>query len=94
MLPKVTTNMPANSVGPIEKRKHLKGLDLADPEFGTPSPVDMLLGADHYGEILLHVWRWGPRGTPCAQRKRFGWVLFGPLRTTTLEKFSPVTGNR
>ena len=29
-----------------------EGLDLADPEFGTTGLVDVLLGADHYGEIL------------------------------------------
>ena len=86
VLPKVTTDMPANSVGSIEKWKHLKGLDLADSEFGTPGPVDVLIGADHYGEILLHGRRWGPRGTPYAQKTCFGWVLFGPLRATTLEK--------
>ena len=86
VLPKVTTDMPANPVGSIEKWKHLKGLDLADPEFGTPGCVDVLLGADHYGEIFLHGRRWGPRGTPYAQRTCFGWVLFGPLRATTLEK--------
>ena len=80
VLPKVTTDMPANPVDSISQWKHLTGLDLADPEFGTPGRVDVLLGADYYGEILRHGRRWGPRGTPFAQKTCFGWVLAGPLQ--------------
>ena len=60
VLPKVTTDMPASPVNSISQWKHLTGLDLADPKFGTPGRVDVLLGADYYEEILLHSWRWGP----------------------------------
>ena len=81
VLPKVTPDMPANPIGSIRKWRHLKDLDLADPEYGTPSRIDVLIGADHYGEVLLHGRRWGPRGTPYAQRTCFGWVLAGPTRT-------------
>ena len=38
--------MPANPVDSISQWKHLTGLDLADPEFGTPGRVDLLLGPD------------------------------------------------
>ena len=58
-LPKVTTDMPASPVDSISQWKHLTGLDLADPEFGTPGRVDVLLGADYYEKILLHGQRWG-----------------------------------
>ena len=79
VLPKVTADMPARPIGSIRKWKHLKGLDLADLEYGTPSRINVLIGADHYGEVLLHGRRWSPRGTPYAQRTCFGWVLAGPL---------------
>ena len=59
VLPKVTTDMSASPAGCFGKRKHLKGLDLADPEFGTPACVDVLPGADSYGEIHLCGRRWG-----------------------------------
>ena len=74
-------DMPVSSVDYISQWKHLTGLDIADPEFGTPASVDVLLGADFYGEILFHRHRWGPRGTPYAQRTCFGWGLARPLQS-------------
>ena len=81
ILPKITTNMPISPVSTISKWKHLFGLELADPEFGNPARVAVLLGADYYGEVLAHGRRWGLTGTPYAQKTRFGWVLAGPLPT-------------
>ena len=81
ILSKVCMDMPVSPVDSISQWKHLTGLDLADPEFGTPARVDILLGADYYGDILLRGRRWGPRGTPYAQRTCFGWVLAGPFQS-------------
>ena len=81
VLSKVCMDMPVSPVDSISRWKHLAGLDLADPDFGTPARVDVLLGADYYGEILLHGRRWGPRGTPYAQRTCLGWVIAGPLQS-------------
>ena len=69
---KLCMDMPVSPVDSISKWKHLTGLDLADPDFGTPVHIDVLLGADYYSETLLSGWRWGPRGTPYAQRTCFG----------------------
>ena len=77
VLPKVTTKMPDSPVDSISEWKHLTGLDLADPEFGTPGREDVLLRADYYGEILLHGRRLGPRGTPFAQKTCMLWVSPG-----------------
>ena len=71
--------MPASPVDSISQWKHLQGLELADPDFGIPGRVDVLLGSDYYGEILKRGQKLGPRGTPYAQRTCFGWVLAGPL---------------
>ena len=81
VLPRVTTDMPASPVDSISQWKHLEDLDLADPDFGTPGRVDVLLGADYYGEIILRGRRTGPRGTPYALRTCLGWVLAGPLQS-------------
>ena len=81
VLPKVTKDTPVSPIDAISQWEHLNGLDLADPDLGTPARVDVLLGADHYGDILLHGRRWGPRGTPYAQKTCFGWVLAGPLQS-------------
>ena len=81
VLSRITTDMPSSQVGSIGKWKHLAGLDLSDPDFGMPARVDVLLGADYYGEALLHGRRCGPKGTPYAQKTCFGWVLAGPFST-------------
>ena len=81
VLPKVTTDMPAILTDSITQWKHLTGLELANPEFGTLGRVEVLPGADYYKEVLLRGRLWGPRGTPYAQKTYFGWVLAGPLES-------------
>ena len=51
---------------------------MADPDFGTPGRVDMLIGADVYSRTFLYGWRFSPLGSPMAIKMRFGWVLSGP----------------
>ena len=80
VLPKATMDKPASPVGSIEKWKHLNGLDLADPEFGTPACIDVLLEANPFEEILLCCQPWSPRGTPYALRTWFEWVLVGSFQ--------------
>ena len=77
---KVTADMSVNPVGSISKWKHLAGLDLTDPGYGTPAQVDVLLGANYYSDVLLHGRRLGPWGTHYAQKTCFGWDLAGPLQ--------------
>ncbi|XP_073949064.1 uncharacterized protein [Choristoneura fumiferana] len=59
---------------------HLEGLELADPTFGHPGRIDMLLGVEVCAEILKERIVRGPPGTPCAQDTSFGWILFGNVR--------------
>ena len=37
---------------------HLKGLELADPDFGTPEAID-LVGTEIFGQVVVHGWRFG-----------------------------------
>ena len=66
VLTKITSNTPACPV--FEKRDwtHLTDLSLADPDYGTPGSVDLLLGADVFSRVVLHGRRFGPSGTPSA----------------------------
>ena len=57
---------------------HLQGLQLADPEFLVPLDIDILLGADVYGELIQSEVREGGHHDPIAQLTHFGWVIFGP----------------
>ena len=53
------------------------GLPLADPGFGEPQRVDVLLGVEVFVDILRHGQRTGPTGSPVALETDFGWVFCG-----------------
>jgi len=60
---------------------HLVGLKLADPDFLSTDPVDLLLGADVYASILLPGLRRGGPQDPVAQKTTWGWILSGTVGT-------------
>ncbi|XP_029161043.1 uncharacterized protein LOC114932808 [Nylanderia fulva] len=53
-------------------------LTLADPDPCSDKPIDLILGADCYDEIILQDRVKFP-GEPYAIHSRFGWVLRGPV---------------
>ena len=71
---------------------HLHNLSLADPDFGNPGRIDLLLGVDVYTDALLNGRQSGPPGTPTAFQTRFGWVLAGRTNSATNAPHS-VTSN-
>ena len=79
VLPKITSVLPSHPIPYSRKWKHLTNISLADPDFGTPGSVDLLLGADVFGRAVLHGRRFGPSGTPSAFKTCFGWVLAGVI---------------
>ncbi|XP_075977359.1 uncharacterized protein LOC142977365 [Anticarsia gemmatalis] len=80
ILKKLTNNLPSSS---FEKTQwpHLENLKLADPEFNISRPVDVLLGADVYSNILLDGVLRGSTQAPIAQQTHLGWILCGKLKT-------------
>ena len=79
ILPKVTCDLPLHPVALDRKWHHLSGIRLADPDFGSPGKIDILLGVDAFSNILLHGRRYGPPGSPTALETSFGWVLSGAV---------------
>lgn len=73
------TAIPPLSSPTVCNWAHINGLQLADCRYHEQDKVDMLLGADVYGQILLDGVRVGPPGTPTAQHTIFGWILSGKL---------------
>ncbi|XP_069968831.1 uncharacterized protein [Bactrocera oleae] len=65
-----------------EAWSHLKDLPLADPTFGTPGQVDLLLGVDVLTDIFQESLIQGPPEQPCALNTRLGWVVFGPVTSS------------
>ncbi|KMQ86917.1 gag-pol protein, partial [Lasius niger] len=56
---------------------HVHGLHLADPDFRAADPVELLLGADAFSQIIEKGLRKGGSRAPIAQRTTLGWILSG-----------------
>lgn len=75
---RVTRDLPVAPVAESSTWPHINGLKLADPSYGTPAPIDMLLGADQYARFIRPGIRHGPNFSgPVAQNTAFGWVILG-----------------
>ena len=77
IVPKVTCDLPFSPISFNKEWEHLDGIDLADPGFGVPGKIDLLLGVDVFVDVILHGRRSGPPGMPIAFETCFGWVLAG-----------------
>lgn len=83
VVPRVTCNLPVYPVPFNLTWKHISDVPLADPEFGQPGRIDILLGVDIFVDVLLHGQRTGPPGSPVALETEFGWVLSGSTKQNT-----------
>ncbi|XP_064386059.1 uncharacterized protein LOC135334711 [Halichondria panicea] len=84
VVPRVTCDLPIQPIHFDSKWKHLSNLQLADPDFGQPNKIDILLGVDVYADVVLQGRRSGPVGTPVAFETKFGWVLAGRVNKLTI----------
>ena len=66
VLTKITSSTPACLVSEQQNWNHFTGLSFADPNYGTPGFVDLLLGSDMFARVVLHGWKFGPSATPSA----------------------------
>lgn len=66
----------AMSVNKTKQWPHIDGLQLADPEFPRQSKIDILIGGDIYGDLLLPGLHQRV-GLPTAQNTVLGWILSG-----------------
>ncbi|XP_070524582.1 uncharacterized protein [Cardiocondyla obscurior] len=63
-------------------------LTLADPDFLMPRSVDIILGADYYGQVIKpNIIRYSPV-TPIAQLSIFGWLVLGPVCAFSSKHFT------
>ncbi|KMQ88387.1 hypothetical protein RF55_12140 [Lasius niger] len=78
ILKKLTNLIPSDQI--IGKSwSHLEGLSLADPQFGSPGSIDLLIGADIYPQIIKEGLGKGSLDAPIAQLTSIGWVISGPV---------------
>lgn len=71
VLPSLTASIPGKQI-PHGNWPHLKGLQLADPDYATPARVDMILGAGPAGLLFNGGVKHGPPGTPSAHSTACG----------------------
>lgn len=77
VVPRVTCDLPLHPVPLDPKWDHLTHIQLADPGFGIPGKIDLLLGVEVFVEVLRYGRRLGAPGSPVAFETEFGWVLAG-----------------
>ena len=81
---KVTRELPVHTIPLDPSLTHLSKLKLADPSFGQPGRINVLLGVDIFLSIL-HQGRWtGPAGALVALETEFGWVLGGSISSAPI----------
>ena len=74
---RVTSDLPLQHIHTNQEWNHISNIQLADPDFGQPGKIDLLLGVEIFAEVLLHGRRCGIPGSPVALETQFGWVLAG-----------------
>ncbi|KAF9423426.1 hypothetical protein HW555_001235 [Spodoptera exigua] len=76
IMKKLISNLPTASFS-ISNWQYLDNLKLADPQFNLSSPIDLLLGADIYSELILNGIIRSDERYPVAQQTKVGWILCG-----------------
>lgn len=80
ILSKLTSKLPSVHTPP-QQWPHLKSLQLADPDFLIPKPVDIIIGADSHGLIIQPDVKKYSDSSPIAQSTIFGWIVLGPIES-------------
>jgi len=83
ILPTLTSYAPARTLD-LLAYPHLQNLQFADPDLFGDEQIDLLIGDDNYGSIILDGLRQGQSSNPIAQRTIFGWIVFEPFHGDSL----------
>ncbi|GFX95741.1 DUF1758 domain-containing protein [Trichonephila clavipes] len=76
----LTCNLPNFIVSKFDW-PHINGLQLADPSFYISRPVDMIMGADIFFDLILYGKISGTKNQPSALNSKLGWLLSGKVST-------------
>ena len=86
IVPKLSHLLPSRLVK-LQNIEEIKNLELADPNFHKPGPIDMIIGSD----FLPLINREGMKvleGCLEARSSNFGWYISGPAPTDSVQTFS------
>ncbi|KMQ91804.1 hypothetical protein RF55_8288 [Lasius niger] len=88
VIKKVTAYAPTHSID-LNEWESLRNLPLADPNPSSKNAIEMIIGVDIYGLLLLPEIRQTSGRGSTAQSTILGWVIFGPV-TNTMGSREPV----
>ncbi|XP_029663492.1 uncharacterized protein LOC115235692 [Formica exsecta] len=86
ILKSLTSYTPRRHVD-LSSLSYLSDLPRADSDPTSSDPINLIIGADLYSDIIRDGIRRGSVGQPFAQNSIFGWIISGPL--TSLESNDP-----
>ncbi|KAJ8966009.1 hypothetical protein NQ317_012304 [Molorchus minor] len=78
VLENITSHLPSCEF-PTNNWPYLSNLQLADPSYNTPGPIDALLGLEIFSQMLKPGIIPGQNGGPTAINSSIGWLLTGKL---------------
>ncbi|XP_058799817.1 uncharacterized protein LOC131669149 [Phymastichus coffea] len=78
ILPRLTSDLPSRA-STKQDLTQLETLPLADPFFYTSGRIDLMIGADLYGQLLRPGLMQVSSSGLVAQNTAFGWIISGPI---------------
>ncbi|XP_026462759.1 uncharacterized protein LOC113365404 [Ctenocephalides felis] len=84
VIDKITTNLPAQKVDASDW-KIPNNIKLADPSFSNPGPVDVLIGAELFFEIIQQGSIKLGYKLPMLKNSKLGWMLSGPYKEPSMQ---------
>lgn len=69
----------------------LAGHKLVDPKFDKPGPVDILIGAGLFWNLLCVGQIKRAKGFPTWQKTQLGWIVGGEIKRTRADSIKPTT---
>uniref|UniRef100_A0A2A4JM97 Uncharacterized protein n=1 Tax=Heliothis virescens TaxID=7102 RepID=A0A2A4JM97_HELVI len=81
VLPLITSEIPSKHIN-LTKLQIPSNICLADPNFHSPAPIDMLLGADIFWDLLGTQRIKLGEGQPTLCETRLGWLVSGPIKVS------------
>ena len=82
ILPRLTDYVPAPQ-SMLNPDTFLDGVILADPKMDSTDPIDLIIGADLYPQLIEEGLRKGPDDGIIAQATGLGWIITGSAPTST-----------
>jgi len=85
VLPRITSKMPMTDID-TSTWKFPFDVVLADRDFNKPAPVDILLGAEIFFEVLMNG-RYDCKGLPVLQNTKLGYILSGKIHNSYVKNY-------